>query len=224
MINPGRVAILLAVAALCLSAFPQLDIQVAEQFYCQGETDRWCHKNTQPWDLLYRFGAFPSVAVGITGLFLAIAAARKRGRQMQVGLFLSLSLIIGPGLLVNNVFKPLCARPRPRQITTFGGKEQFRTPFEPEPGTKGRSLPSGHVATAFFFGALSLLPRSRIRSTVLLVCSFALGGLMTVARIAQGAHFLSDAAWAAFITWATIAAVARFTIKKPGRPSSAFRS
>jgi hypothetical protein len=37
------------------------------------------------------------------------------------GLFILLSVILGPGLLVNLVFKDHWGRPRPRQVVALGG-------------------------------------------------------------------------------------------------------
>jgi len=217
--RPSFVLVPLILIAVMLSLLPDLDIRVAEKVYCPTMEQHWCHKNDQPWDWLYHHGPAPGVAIGVVGLGLAVHEwmKKRRGRRFRVGLFLCLSLILGPGLLANSTLKPLWGRPRPRDLTMFGGKKEFRTILEPRPGTRGNSFVSGHVATAFYSGALSLVPSSPLLSGALLIVSLTYGILMGITRIMQGAHFLSDTAWSAVVSWVAIVVVARYTIRKDSR-------
>lgn len=214
MKRPSLVVVPLILTAITLSLLPDLDIAVAERLYCPELKQQWCFKHDQPWQWFYRHGPLPAVAIGVAGLSIAIYEGfkKRRGKRFRVGLFLCISLIIGPGLLANSLLKPLWGRPRPRDLTMFGGKKEFRTVLEPRPGTRGNSFVSGHVATAFYAGALSLLPSTPVLSGALLVVSLVYGVLMSITRIVQGAHFLSDSAWSAVVSWVAIAAVAKFTI------------
>jgi membrane-associated PAP2 superfamily phosphatase len=214
--RPSFVVVPLILTAIALSLLPDLDITVAESLYCPEMEQRWCYKNDQPWRWFYKHGPLPAVAVGVAGLMIAVfeGAKKRRGKTFRVGLFLCISLTIGPGLLANSLTKPIWGRPRPRELTMFGGKKEFRTVLEPRPGTRGNSFVSGHVATAFYAGALSLLPSTPVLSGALLVVSLVYGVLMSITRIVQGAHFLSDSAWSAVVSWVAIAAVAKFTIWK----------
>ena len=44
-------------------------------------------------------------------------------------IFLAVSLLLAPGLLVNVVLKEVSARPRPNQVENFGGSAEFRPWF-----------------------------------------------------------------------------------------------
>jgi lipid A 4'-phosphatase len=214
--RPSFVVVPLLLIAVTLSLLPDLDIAVAESLYCPEMTQRWCYKHDQPWEWLYHHGPIPAVAIGIVGLSIAVyeGMKKRRGRVFRVGLFLCVSLTVGPGLFANSLLKPIWGRPRPRDIAIFGGKKEFRTVLEPQPGKRGNSFVSGHVATAFYSGALSLLPSAPALSGGILVASLVYGVLMGITRIVQGAHFLSDVAWSAVVSWLAIVAVARCTIWK----------
>jgi len=119
-------------------------------------------------------------------------------RWRRSGAFLILLLILGPGLLVNSVFKDHWGRPRPREIAEYGGQKQFLHPWQKGEDGKGRSFPSGHGSAAFYMTAPYFIYR---RSNNRLARLWLLGGLvfgvlMSIARITQGGHFLSDNLWA----------------------------
>lgn len=202
--KPAVVACLLGGVSIVVSAFPRIDIMAAARLACPGQAV-WCHKADQPWDWLYRFGPLPPVACGIAGLGLgAVGIARRSRRLRAAGFFLAANLVLGPGILGNSV-KPLWGRPRPRHIEQFGGAQQYRPVWAPRPGARGTSFPSGHVVTAFSLGGLSLLASSLGVRWMLLAVSLAYGGLTGIARVAQGAHFVTDVAWSATLAWVAIA-------------------
>jgi len=107
-------------------------------------------------------------------------------------------LALGPGLLVNTVFKDQWGRPRPREAAQFGGSKTFHQPWERGGAKQGRSFPSGHGASAFylampFFALRRRYPRIAVRIFTAGMCY---GLFMGVARITQGGHFISDILWA----------------------------
>jgi membrane-associated PAP2 superfamily phosphatase len=184
-----------------------LDLTVASWFY--RPTD-----NSNPWFLgelgIWRFffwvAPWLTVAFGLLGLsVLAIGIAQRENIRFRViGLFLFLAVVIGPGLVVNAVFKDNWDRPRPRDIQAFGGEELYTPPLKL--GESGNSFPCGHCSVAFTCGAFYLLWRRRHpgRASTMLVASVILGLLMGVARMAAGGHFLSDVLWSAVLIWATL--------------------
>lgn len=105
--------------------------------------------------------------------------------------FISLFLI-GPALIVNGVLKSLWGRPRPVNITEFGGMWPFQEAWViGEHGLLNRSFTSGEAATIACLLPLALFVPREWRWQVA-----ALIGVLVVAtslnRIAFGAHFLSD--------------------------------
>lgn len=112
--------------------------------------------------------------------------------------FLLVVLIIGPGILVNNIIKETWSRPRPRQVIEFGGEYQFQTPFNPRPFLdKGKSFVSGHAAIGFYFLTFALLSRKRKWLLLPLVT----GTIVGATRIVQGGHFLSDVIFSGWVLW-----------------------
>lgn len=111
--------------------------------------------------------------------------------------YLFLVLILGAGLIVNVGLKDSFGRARPRDIVEFGGTKQFTPPFviSHECNTNC-SFSSGDGAGGFFALALALA-LSRRRSIYL--AGIATGVMVSLARIASGAHFFSDTVVSFFV-------------------------
>jgi lipid A 4'-phosphatase len=197
-------AALVALTVLC--RVTAVDLVVSGWFY-GGPKARWPYANVRQYpvfDLLYRFGTWPGVALGVGGLLVGLLSY-VRGplrRWRTTGLALAAMLTLGPGLMVNLVTKNWFQRPRPRHIVQFGGSQEFvpvgkRAPAD-TPESVGRSFPSGHAATGFFLMAPAfLLSRRHPRWAVaclLLGCGWGAG--LGLVRVVQGDHFVSDVLWA----------------------------
>lgn len=187
----------------------QLDLVVSSWFYCD-QTECWPLKHTQPFAWCYHNGCTPAILLGATGLTLGILALviQPLSRVRKPGLFLGLTLAIGPGILVNAVLKPNIARPRPYQTTVFGGQEQFA--YSGSMSLQGsRSFPSGHASMGFFFMTPALLfyRRRPGLASVVFFLGMAYGLLIGAARIVQGAHFTSDVVGSALCVYGTGVAV-----------------
>jgi len=185
------------VVATGVIAVTGADLSVSAPFCIDGT---WPVGDRFFWHLLYRLDRLPSVSLGIVGLagFLMSFARSEYYRWRRAGAFLFLLLILGPGLLVNTVFKEHWGRPRPREIIEFGGQKQFLHPWQKGEDGNGRSFPSGHSSAAFYMAAPYLVYRRRDkrRAYAWLAGGLLFGIVMSIARITQGAHFLSDTLWA----------------------------
>ena len=114
--------------------------------------------------------------------------------------FFVLSGALGPGLLVNSGFKEQWQRARPYEVENFGGPSQFtRAGVMTDQCNNNCSFVSGHVSCGFFFASLMLVHPRRRRAWAVAGCTA--GVLIGFARMADMAHWLSDALWAAPITW-----------------------
>ncbi len=104
-------------------------------------------------------------------------------------LFLFLVLAIGPGLVVNEVYKKSSGRARPATVTEFGGERLFTPAFEPADQCRSNcSFVSGHAAMGYFFLAFAWVLGDRRW----LYWGAGIGLLVGLGRVLQGAHFLSD--------------------------------
>jgi lipid A 4'-phosphatase len=116
-------------------------------------------------------------------------SSKKNNRLRVYAGFLLVSLILGPGLVVNQVFKENWGRARPREVVNFGGSNRYTPPLQISQECDGNSsFVSGHAAGAFFI--LSLVWVFRHRRWLWL--GMLSGGLVGLGRVLQGGHFLSD--------------------------------
>lgn len=205
------------IAALLLLFFApfsrDLDLSVSSYFYAT-ETGFSTHPL---WLFLYEYGPYLANITAGAALLLLIGSyfAKKLVSYRKIFLLLVLTLLIGSGLIAHGLLKDHWGRPRPRQITEFGGKYPF-FPFY-KPNFLGsqiveknadilRSFPCGHCTMGFYFLALGIAFRRLSKKRLSLFAyafAFAFGILLSIARIAMGGHFLSDTLVAFVVMWLT---------------------
>ena len=198
---PGLLLFGLAAAVLfAVFRLTDLDLVVQRWFHQPGAADRgWFLKRVVWARMATAFGTLPALAVAAWA-FIRLCRDRWRSPAEAVRMLaLLLTFAVGPGLLVNGILKANAGRPRPVQVAEFGGPAPFVRPYETGlPGTY-RSFPCGHASAGFYVATLYwFLPRGRRRGWFFGV-GMALGLWIGLARMAAGAHFLSDVAWAAWL-------------------------
>ncbi len=194
----------------------QLDIRLMSLLF---DVDRgWYLGREQPWYWLYRYGALPGVALGVFGMVgfcLSFKKASWQGLQRHF-LLIVLTLIIGPGLLVNVGFKDHWGRPRPEQIEAFGGSWEYRSVFSPGIPGRGKSFPSGHCAMGYvFFTLVVFRRRSPFLAWIGGFGALTYGTLMGMARMAAGGHFPTDVLWSLGFVLMVITALYYFVLRIP---------
>jgi lipid A 4'-phosphatase len=189
--------VVILVLATIVIAMTGADLLISSSFLIEG---KWPIGDQQPWRFLYLLDRGPSIMLAGTGLAAALIGCiyKQRRSWIRPGLFLVILLALGPGLLVNTVFKEYWGRPRPREVTQFGGTKEFLHPWQKGIAHKGRSFPSGHSSAAFYLTAPFFIYRSRNpkAARLWLFGGLSFGLMMSIARISQGGHFLSDNLWA----------------------------
>jgi membrane-associated PAP2 superfamily phosphatase len=120
-------------------------------------------------------------------------------------LFLALLLVIGPGLLVNLVFKDHFGRARPVQTREFGGKLSFSPLGQRAYAGIGKSFPSGHASMGAYWLGLFVFYWKRWRSLAWTFGALGLvhGVVMGLGRMAQGGHWASDVVWSVAFVYFT---------------------
>jgi len=203
LIDLAGVLILTAVATLPFLT-PHADLALQRCFYTPDAPHAWAHETDFLWRLLYRFGPWPALLTGVAAL-IVLTAGRwwpALARRRVQALYLILTLALGPGLLVNVIFKDHWGRPRPREVQELGGAWPYQTFPEHGVGGRGKSFPCGHSSMGYYFVAFYFLWRRRQsgRAAAALAVTAVYGTLIGTARMAAGGHFASDVAWSAVMT------------------------
>lgn len=183
------------------------DIDLSAQARFWDPEGGWVHKDAQPWDALYHYGVVPAWIVSLSALGVLIASIRARRFRpwRRVCIFLVLVMAVGPGLVVNDVFKKNWGRPRPLDVYQFDGDRAFVPVLAKSPSGNGNSFASGHASTGFYLFTPYFFLRRRRRAWAMsfLALGLAYGSFVGLARMVQGAHFLSDVVWAAGLVYFT---------------------
>ena len=175
-----------------LIGWPAIDLAASRTFYTPGSG--FSHSailGTVHADLRYFVIAI---------VVLAAAALVAWQHRRRAALYLLLALALGPGLVVNTVFKDHWGRARPTQIVEFGGTQKFTPVFVPaDQCTTNCSFPAGDPAVGFFLISAALLVPGLTTRRWAIAGAVAAGAALGVMRIAQGGHFLSDVVASGFL-------------------------
>lgn len=205
----------LALAGLFL-AFPGLDLWASGLLHSQGTGFLlvgnpffdWLHKNLA-------VIVVPAVCLASAYLILGGwrgAPAWLAGRRRQAG-YVLLVLVVGPGLLVNTLFKDQWGRARPNQVAQFEGSRQFTPAWIPsDQCPRNCSFVCGDASVGF---ALLSLGFVSARPRRWLIAGLGAGGALGLMRMAQGGHFLSDVIFAFFVVYLTAWLLHRWIFNNP---------
>ncbi len=196
------VLLVLAAVMVALALDPHLDLAASALFYRPDSgfflKEFWLFR----W--LYK-GVGWIVALPVLFLLGALAYQtlhpQKRLRKLtpKAIAYMITALFIGPLLVTNLLLKEYYGRARPLQVEAFGGSKTFTPFYEPaHQCLHNCSFVSGHVAASLVVLLFAFVFRSR----ALLWAGLGFAALMGVARLAQGAHFLSDVLGAVLINFA----------------------
>jgi lipid A 4'-phosphatase len=191
-------------AALVFSLWPSVDLTVAGWFHDADLGFRWA--SSVPALAIYRGVPWVQHAIVVAGVLALVGCWRRPGfvslALHRRVLMLFLCGMLGAGLVIDAGLKDHWGRPRPRDVVEFGGMQPFVPPLVPTSAcARNCSFPSGHAATGFLciaWGALGA-PHGRRRWAW---AGAAAGTLAGTARMAQGAHFLSDIVFSGLVMWA----------------------
>ena len=214
---PSVYVLLAALTGVFFIRYSELDLLVSgrywspeEGFYLGGR-----------WGAVVLYEAIPiltiTLAVTLLGL-LVVNLVKKRAVgpfTTRTVLFLIVGLAAGPGLVVNTLFKGNWGRPRPRDVTEFGGSLDFVPALVPGGACERNcSFVAGHPSSVFWLAAFGFLLTGGRRYTVFTAAALA-GFVAGAGRMVQGAHFLSDVIFSWVFTFGTVYILARWVFKVP---------
>lgn len=185
------------VSSILLREFPAIDLGISGIFFNAGFhlKDQWWYRVAR--DCLVHFIWLSMASIVAIGVFNRLAKRNLCGIDSKKVCYLFLVLILGAGLIVNVMFKDHFGRARPRDIEEFGGSKRFTPAFvvSNECNTNC-SFSSGEGAAGFFSLALAL---ALSRKRAIFLAGMAIGSLVSLSRIAAGAHFFSDTVVSFFV-------------------------
>ena len=218
--------------------FPALDLIVSSRYF---DADRGGFLHAQAPLVLWLYDWTPPIGRGLALLAAlhallapwlaralrasgkADAARRCEGPWRHVSTVFVCAALLGPGLVIEGVFKNTVGRPRPVQVEAFGGPQAFQGPFAvgENPGSH-RSFCSSHAAAGFALMGLGLTCGATWRRRWLLI-GLVSGAVIGAGRIMQGGHFLSDVIFSFYAVWMSCELVAwldRRRLSRHRRPPS----
>ena len=196
------------------------DIAWANIFYVAGEG--WVYGEGQFWKAVRTLGVIPGMLLVLTSLVL-ISLSYWSERWLtwrKPAVMMVIVVAIGPGILVNLIFKDNWGRPRPRDVIELGGKQQYVKVWQMGEVRGNKSFPCGHCSMGYLLAIPFLFLRHGRRgwSMVFLVGGISFGLLMSYARLLAGAHFPSDALWSFGMVW--FAGLVAYGIVRPDIPTA----
>ena len=198
-------SIILMLMGIITLVFRLTDADIALQRYFYSPEKGWLLQFHPIWDFIYRFGIFPGYFLAFGGLVMITLSYWnvKYINYRKASMVLIFTMIVGPGLIVNLVLKDHTGRPRPREITEFGGAEKFLCVCEKGATNEGKSFPCGHCSMGFYLAIpyLFLRNRKKILAYSVLAVGIGYGIIIGIARMMAGGHFASDVLWAGLIVW-----------------------
>lgn len=173
-----------------------LDRSISSHFYRPGEG--WYLGKHPLWAWLHQNGTIPGILLAVGCLLVWLLSYYQPGLRhwRKPCLVVVLTAVLGAGILVNAVLKQYWGRPRPSQTIEYGGQWEYRPIFPPGTPGQGASFPTGHSTMGFLFLACAAFyPRSKSLAIAGVGTGLVLGGLLSAARVVQGAHFTNDTLW-----------------------------
>ena len=214
-----RAAIIASVMLGLIPAWwPELDLKVASVFY--DDAKGFVNHDLPIVTVIYHGinwfarGAFLALVCGLAGSLVFPKSGRfkriqtspirpfrllRPPRLRQAMACALLSLVIGPGLLINLILKENIGRARPAQVQAFGGRQQFSPALQQaHECERNCAFVSGHAAVGFWFATGYAISRRRNR---VWLWAGTLGGFAVgLIRMVAGGHWFSDITFAMTFT------------------------
>lgn len=209
----AQVLLLALSAALLLAVFETsaLDLQVSAGFF-DPVHGHFPHRHAWLFDTVLHHGLkVLSLTAGIVAVGVAVAGARGAWPcwPRRHALVAALGMVLIPCTTV--LIKHLTQRHCPWDLAPFGGFVPYTSLLAGAPAgyAPGQCFPAGHASGGFAWmvWGVALRPLSRRWAWIAGIGGLVLGLVMGVARMAQGAHFLSHTLWSAWLAWAEVVAL-----------------
>lgn len=183
--------IIFATFAIALTLFPKLDIAFSNLFYMFPLG--FIYQNHPAAVMIFRLVPIITILwVGMCLVYIVYLAFKNKKIFTSPALYLILTALLGPGLLVNSVLKEHIGRARPKHILEFNGNKAFSGPLKiSKECSENCSFTSGHAAMGYYFSSISYIVPTPYKA-ITFIAGVVFGTLIGLGRVLQGGHFLSD--------------------------------
>jgi lipid A 4'-phosphatase len=194
--------------AILLIQIPQIDLALSALFFRAKDAGFPAHVSgfwLSHSPVLVRFyhaiDVISRIALIVSALMLIWYLFRKNAKAFYATVVL-VSLIVGPMLAVNAGLKETWGRARPRDVVEFEGSLKFTPAWViSDQCTHNCSFTSGHAAAGFSVCIGFFVSRRKIW----LNGGLLFGGLVSLSRMMNGAHFFSDVLFSFFVVFISAA-------------------
>jgi lipid A 4'-phosphatase len=197
------ILVAIAVVGVAFAISPNWDLALTQPFY-DPATKQFPLSFNPAMNWLRNKAVLITIAC-LTCLAASVALKILRpGRQMWIPgravIFLTLTFLLGPGMLVNWMLKEHWSRPRPHEVVEFGGNKPFMPWWDPRGACEQNcSFVSGETSTATWtLAAAILIPGTMGTVAVGTAATYTVA--MAVMRLVVGGHFFTDVAFAILFT------------------------
>lgn len=208
------------ICAMVFLLFPELDLWASGWWY-RADGGFMLRSNAFFAAVHDYIGLLSWLTAGAAALVWLMPARGDNGnrpRRRRAAAFVVLTMLLGPGLLVNVVLKDHWGRARPGHVENFGGKAHFTPAWViSDQCQKNCSFVCGDASVGFGLIALAFVAR---RPRPWLALGLALGVALGLMRMGQGGHFLSDVVFSFYAVWFVAWLLHRLMLA-PRRPSAA---
>lgn len=206
---PAAQALLLLIGAAVLflvSEHTRLDLEIARRLY-DPELGRFPLRHQWLLDTVLYHGMKQASSVAVAGALYFCYLGWKgelAWLPRRNAVLAALGMLLIP--LGTTLLKGLTHRYCPWDLADFGGFAPYLPLFAAAPeGIKaGACFPAGHASAGYLWivWGIALRPAGARLARLGLLAGLGLGSLMGLARMIQGAHFLSHTLWSLWFAWA----------------------
>lgn len=197
--------------AILLVQIPQIDLALSAIFFRAKDagfapemSGFWLSHSAILASFYWAIDVISRIALVGSGLVLIWYLVRKNAKGFYAAVVL-LSLIAGPMLAVNAGLKESWGRARPRDVVEFGGTHKFTPAWVvSDQCVHNCAFTSGHAAAGFSICIGFFVSRRKIW----LNGGLLFGGLVSLSRMMNGAHFFSDVLFSFFVVFISAAIIA----------------
>lgn len=201
-----KILLLAGTALLLVFELTNLDIWINNFFY-NSELKEFSLKNHPFMTQVMHHGLKNAIYVlGLTSILFAIWLLKNRKTLLlkkHVALA-SVGVILIPAIVAS--LKQITNKHCPWSLDIYGGQVPYTGLFETHLSHMGlgQCFPAGHAAGGFMWlsWAMALWFIYPRLAKIILIGAIALGLILGISRMMQGAHFLSHVLWTVWVAWA----------------------